>query len=196
MYKIGLFGKANVGKNTTGDIIISELEKLRNEKLQFRSLAFADPVKNIVKMMFPKVQINHLFGPSHFRNTIIEDARDKNGRPLTIRQALLDVGTGLGRAYNDNIWLDNMASKIEEAESDNIDGVVITDVRFKNEFYWLKSLNFKLIKIERETHVKISHVSETLQDSIPINDFDFVVQNNGTLDELAGFIKSDVISIL
>ena len=105
MFKIAISGKASSGKNTIANLI---LETLNNDyaATYYDTIAFADPIKEIIMIMFPHLKKKHLYGSSKFRNTIIKEAVDKNGNLLTIRQALIDIGTGLGRGMNDSIWLD------------------------------------------------------------------------------------------
>lgn len=156
-------------------------------------LAFADPIKQIVKTMFPHVNDEHLYGPSELRNTIIKGAKDEEGNPLTIRQALLDIGTKVGRGYNDSIWLDNMGFRIDEAAKDNKPIVMITDCRFRNEFDWLKEQNFNMIKIKRDSKIQINHVSETAQDSLLDEEFDFIIDNNGSYPDLRRIMCRQII---
>lgn len=197
MYKIALCGKANTGKNTTGEIIQKELASYHNiDSLNHKFFAFADPIKEIAKTMFPKIKKNHLYGPSKFRNTVIEGAKDKEGNPLTIRRLLLDIGTEVGRAYCDSVWLNNMGERLIKAERYNKQAAIITDVRFKNEFDWLKGLGFFLIKVERENETKIAHISETNQDLIKNSDYDFTINNNGNLEELVEIIRLNLLPTL
>lgn len=188
MFKIGLVGKAGSGKDTAAKVIKKHLLFVKTIKL-----AFADPVKKIVKTMFPKVKHRDLFGPSKFRNEIIEGAFDENGNPLTIRKALLYIGTSVGRKYNPNCWIDNMNSRINKA-SNKYDCIIITDCRFPNEFDALKKQDFFMINVIRDNENKINHVSETTQDTI--TNFDFVIDNNGTLSDLENLIEKQLLPAL
>ncbi len=162
----------------------------------FASFAFADPIKQIVQTMFPVVKNDHLYGPSHLRNKIIPGALDAEGNPLTVRRALLDIGTRVGRAYSDNVWLLNMAYRIKEAEKEEKQMAVITDVRFRNEFDWLKGKGFFMIKIIRDNQALINHISETGQNEIKDEEYNYVLDNNGTIDDLLQIIKRDIIPAL
>jgi hypothetical protein len=65
-------------------------------------------------------------------------------------------------------------------------GVVITDVRFKNEIVGVHERGGKLIRVKRPGVDKAewNHPSETEQLTIPDEDFDYVLQNDGTLEDL------------
>src|SRR5271166_6519522 len=127
MYKIAICGRANTGKNTLAKLLEQELYDKINKDWQAKlgspstqswttfhgkSLAFADPIKEIVSIMFPYANKECLYGPSQLRAESIPGAF-KNGKPLTYRQALLDLGTEVGRSYNDKIWLENFDHRYE-----------------------------------------------------------------------------------
>lgn len=193
MYKVAICGKANSGKNTVS-LILSEAirDKVglplsadnRDAKIwRAQNIAFADPIKEMVKQMFPQIPNKHLYGSSQFRSLPITGAF-KDGVPLTIRQLLIDLGTGVGREYKKNLWLDVFDNTFSKAVKKDKDLVIVTDVRFRNEFDHLKNLGFYQIRLLRDDHLKIDHSSETNQDSIKDSEFDYVLTNNGTLDDL------------
>lgn len=187
-------GKANSGKNTAANLILSELswDYIVSEGT---TMAFADPIKEIVRIMFPHVKKKHLYGSSAFRNTLIAGAVDKQGNPLTIRQALIEIGTGLGRAMNDSIWLDVFDHRFAKLAKNN-DTVIVTDVRFPNEFYHLKKNGFISVRINRDTVSKLNHISETNQDAIKDNEFEYILENNGSLEDLTRKIKEELIPLV
>jgi DNA polymerase III delta prime subunit len=192
MYKIALCGKANTGKNTTANIIIEELRK-HNNCIYCKNIAFADPIKKIVRLMFPSIKRKFLFGPSKFRNEIIDGAYDDLGNKLTIRKALLDIGTKVGRSYKDTVWLDVFDHKFNEAVNNGYNVVIVPDLRFNNEYNHLKNKGFFIIKIIRNNDDIIQHISETEQDMIPLSKFDCVIDNNGSLYDLRNTIKNIII---
>lgn len=202
MYKIAISGKANSGKNTAANIIISHLlsAKTASQKtlspfssssFKGKILAFADPIKEILKIMFPHIKVEHLYGSSKHRNTIIEGAKDKKGNPLTIRQALIEIGSVAGRGMQESIWLHVFDSRL--AKIKKYDVVVVPDLRFKNEYEHLKEKGFFLIRIMRDNNKKINDISETDQDSISNDGFHFILKNDGSIEELENVIKTQLI---
>ena len=175
MYKIAICGKAKSGKNTLAEMIQKKLPTL-----SYKQVAFADPVKTIAKTMFPNIPQEYLTGPSEYRKNIIPGAF-KDNQPLTVRQLLIDIGTGLGRSYNRNIWIDAFDKNLSSYKEDLL---ILTDCRFINEFNYLKNKGFFIIKILRNEINFINHVSEIEQDSIPLDKFDFVINNEGSLEDL------------
>lgn len=185
MYKVAICGKAKSGKNTIAKLLKKSLSK--KDKIRCKYLAFADPVKEIARIMFPSIPEEHLTGSSELRSSIIKNAF-KNDSPLTVRQLLIDIGTEMGRSYDKNIWINALGSKLDSLQKKDKDLVILTDCRFINEHNFLKSKGFFTIKVIRNDSTFINHISETEQDGIPESDFDAIIYNNGTLKQL----KKDV----
>ena len=101
--KIGICGKQNSGKSLVADLLYSLfLPDMAFGPMRF--MAFADPIKDIGQMMFPWADKNAWYGSSERRNEWIPDADDKDGKPLTYRQVLIDLGT-LARSYDYDHWV-------------------------------------------------------------------------------------------
>lgn len=181
MYKIAITGKANSGKNTISKLLMEEIHKF--EFNNSYTLAFADPIKEMIRLAYPDIPRKWLYGPSKFRNEVIPGAF-KNGVPLTIRQCLIDIGNDFGRANKPDIWLFNFDIRFAKIMNRNPGLVIVTDCRFRNEFEHLKNLGFYQIRLLRDSYSKINDVSETNQDGILDNEFDFVINNNGTIKNL------------
>ncbi len=203
MHKIAICGKANTGKNTVSKLIYDEIftrywfvSSADGESLtpKVEYIAFADPIKEMARTMFPELKKKWLYGPSKYRTQVIPNAF-KDGNPLTIRQLLIDLGTGVGRAYRDTTWLEAFDYAFRKAQKKKRDIVIVTDVRFRNEFDHLKALGFYQIRLLRDSHLKIDHASETNQDSIGNDEFDYVLENNGTLDRLKAEV-SKIVALL
>lgn len=189
MFKIAITGKANSGKNTISKLIYNEIKK-SNKNIRCKYIAFADPIKAMIRLMFPELPEKYLTGPSFFRSEIIPGAF-KDGNPLTVRQLLIDLGTGIGRNYKESIWLDAFYHTYNKSIK-NKNMIIVTDVRFKNEFDLLKQLGFYQIKLIRNNSTKINHISETNQDSILDSEYNYIINNNGTLLDL----KKEVTNIV
>lgn len=201
MYKIAISGRANTGKNTLSKIIVAELRaKARAwarkrhhvpHTLDVKYMAFADPIKEMIQIMFPDIPDEWLYGSSKYRNEAIAGAF-KNDKPLTVRQLLLDLGTGMGRGYKDSVWLDNFEYRFKKNKKRDI--VIVTDVRFRNEFEHLKNKGFYQIRLYRETgQPTINHISETNQNTIGDEEFDYVIHNDKSLDDLKSEVLSNII---
>lgn len=193
MYKIAITGKANTGKNTIGKLLVSEINKQFTGPVKSKYMAFADPIKEMIRIAYPEIPRKWLYGSSKFITEIIPGAF-KNGVPLTVRQCLIDIGNDFGRANKPDIWLRNFDKRLEKnLKSAHV--LIVTDCRFRNEFDHLKSFGFYQIRLLRDSHTKINDVSETNQDGIKDSEFDYVVNNNSTLEFLEGEVKKIVTQL-
>lgn len=184
MYKIAIMGKANTGKNTLSKMIVRNIRRDYDIYSPCHYIAFADPIKEMVREMFPALPRKFLYGSSKYRNEIIPGAF-KNDIPLTVRQLLIDLGTGVGREYKPTVWLDNFDFRFARIKKTYTQIVVVTDVRFRNEFEHLRNLGFYQIRLYRETgQPEIQHISETGQEAIKDEEFDYVLFNNNPLKKL------------
>ena len=192
MLKIGILGKAGTGKNSTAKIIKNIYATQLDKKINSKIIAFADPIKEIVLTMFPEADKQCLFGSSKLRSNIIDKKYlDSNNNPLTYRQALIDIGTKLGRSYNSNIWINNFDSRFKKLNSDL---VIVSDVRFENEIEYLIENGFYIIKLIRNNDLNINHSTEKDQDNISETKFNLIIDNNNTFkylkNEITKFLKA------
>lgn len=198
MIKIAITGKANSGKNTVGKLLNKGIY-LKEQGVEgsysgwhCKCIAFADPIKEMIRTAYPEIPRKWLYGPSKFRAKEIPGAF-KNGKPLTVRQLLIDLGNDFGRANKPDIWLRNFDRRFEKLiKKGNVPIVIVTDCRFRNEFDHLKSLGFYQIRLLRDAHAKINDVSETNQDGIADHEFNYVIHNNSTLEALENEVKTIV----
>jgi hypothetical protein len=183
MFKIAICGKAKSGKNTLAHFIVKQL-KLDH----YAMIAFADPIKRMIKKMYPNISNEILWGSSEMREQVIQYAL-KDNKPLTIRQLLCDLGD-FGRQYNENIWIMNFEN---EYINKNTQAIICPDVRFRNEFTYLKSQGFFMIRILRSDCMNLTHVSEKQQEQIKNNEFDVIINNNVSLEQLIIDINNNII---
>ena len=202
MYKIAISGKAGSGKDTISKLLVKQLRKANGTNdyiysenyMKVQYVAFADPIKEIARTMFPLLPEIAFTGPSKNRSMPIPGAQ-KNGQALTVRQLLIDIGTN-GRNYDSNIWLNDFKYSFNKSLLSQNNIFVVTDVRFRNEFEHLAKKGFYQIRLYRDDGTPgINHVSETNQNSIFDNEFNYVLDNNGSLNELKAKV-SDIVSLL
>jgi hypothetical protein len=186
--KIALSGRARTGKDTVAQFF--------SRHYGFGdTLAFADPIKEAAKNQYPAIEDKWLYGSSNLRETIIPGAF-KDGMALTVRKLLLDIGTQ-GREKDPDIWVKKLVAKVE-ANYHQDEKFIVSDVRFRNEFDSLKRSDFFLIRLYRpNSSPNINHPSETDQEtSIPNYEFDYILNNNGTPQQLEQEITDKIIPLL
>ena len=125
--------------------------------------------------------------------------RNKITKKSTIRDVMQVLGTNLLRqGFNNNIHVATTLGSIKEDEK-----IIITDTRFPNELQAVKDRGGITIRVNRPDFVensltgekflvkvhKSEHLSET---SLDHAEFDYVIENDGTLKDL----KEKVIEIL
>lgn len=169
-------GMARHGKDQTAEFAYNYL-KQRGERVLLTH--FADFLKDFCK--------------KNYGYKGIKDEED--------REILQRVGTDIVRKNNPDAWVKMMAELLKGIKTE-FDYVLIPDTRFENEIYCLKS-NFKnedvvTIRVIREnfdnglTAEQKAHPSES---SLTNCKFDFVIKNNGTLNDLNDAIKTIIDKI-
>jgi len=158
---IGFAGKAGSGKDTAGKYLV--------DNYLFAHYYFAKPLKEGAKAMF---------------NLTDEQVKNKEkviepwGRsPRELYQLL---GTDVARSIDPNIWIKNAEMFYRQAHGSS---VVITDVRFSNEAFWIRQKGGIVIQIKRDNEpiTKSSHSSEN---GMKESDYDLTILNTGTKQEL------------
>ena len=119
---------------------------------------------------------------------------------LTPRKLLQLLGTEAGRQIiHPNIWVNALFADFENNKSDWLSATnsnwIITDVRFPNEAKAVKDRGGILIRINRPQYLdnglvirKDEHLSETALDDY--DGFDYVIENDGTVQDLIDKVKS------
>lgn len=210
---VGICGIAKSGKDTVGSFLV--------KNHGFVAIAFADPIKRTAAEWFGWNE-DRLWGPSDRRNE-----PDPRYDGLTARKALQFMGTEIGRNLYPDLWCRygvNLAKRLLEAKQDGgpagyhslyyspaggiwhghnvrqVQGVVITDVRFKNEIKAIREAGGKLVRIVREgaglQGAAAQHASEAEQLSIPDSEFDHVLDNNGESLEKLEVLVHGLVEVL
>jgi hypothetical protein len=186
---IGLCGNQGSGKDTVANILVSEYG--------FIKLTFASTLKDIVAILF-SWQRDLLEGLTEesrlWRETTDDFWSEKLSIPsFTPRKALQMIGTDLFRIhFNNDIWTNIVENKIGVMLKNNPNtNIVISDCRFTNEFNLIKQFtDSHIIMILREKNIstnKIYHSSET--EWVNYN-FDAILQNDNSIDDLKSNLKS------
>ena len=179
---IAISGGKGTGKDTIADYICN--------KYCCRKYAFADPLKELAEKIF-KFSKELLWGPSENRDVSIAQF---NG--LTPRKVLETFGDA-GRACYPNIWAELTIQNISQYTVGHFNGVVISDLRMRNELDIVKKHGGIVIRIKRENKKNTStHNSETEQKTIPDSDFDYVIDNNKDIKHLHDQIDSIMKNII
>ena len=181
MIKIALSGKGGVGKNTIATLIAQETLHLQEE--EYTIAAFAAHIKKIIQSLFPNCDEEALYGSSELRqNKITSDLDIELGDEVTYRQVSCDIGK-IGRSYSSLIWIAHIARQLQNSPQNN-KLFIISDLRFIDEFAWARKNGFMMCRIKRDEQLQLNDISETQQDELTDDQFDVIINNNCSLEEL------------
>ncbi len=172
MVLIGLIGNKYSGKSTTANYL--------KQQYNFEEHAFATHLKNIIKTAF-HIDDEYLYGNK--KEDIIHEYNK------TARQIMQITGD----MYKTNFGSDFFVNQIEYIlqNSDNMN-IVISDIRFLNEYNLIKKYGGYMIRINRDSNINSdTHSSET-ENKILIADYTI---NNTTLKELYDQINEIMFNI-
>ncbi len=180
MIIILITGKAGVGKTTLACILRDHINN--NYKLNSHIYNFAMKLKECARIYFGW-----------------NDDKDEKGREL-----LQNIGR-VGRIYNKDIWAEFLLTRIWVENLIPPDIVIVDDWRFPNELeYLVKQGIYKIVTVrieapEREVLKGTETYTDVSETSLPsvfpgekTTVYDYVINNNGELEEL----KEKAISLV
>lgn len=186
---IGLCGIQGAGKDTVGDILVSEYG--------FIKLTFASTLKDIVSVLFswPRDLLEGITEESRiWRETVDDFWTEKTGfENFTPRKALQLIGTDLFRIHFCNdIWSNIVENKIITTLKNNPKtNIVVSDCRFSNEFNLIKKFpNSYIIKVVRTPDISLNGLSHSSETEWLNYNFDEILQNDNSICELKIKLKS------
>lgn len=164
---IGVSGKKGSGKDTFFRIFQEFHPEYQNKK-------FATKVKEICSLL-TDMPIEYFYDRQYYDIYIKQLG-------VNIRELQQKVGTELFRnVLHPDTWIYALFSNYKN------NSWIVTDVRFPNEANYIKSLNGILIRINRGSIID-KHESEIALDDYA--DWDYTIENNGTLLEFEDKIKN------
>tara|TARA_B100000949_G_C14270251_1_gene446975 strand:+ start:1301 stop:1882 length:582 start_codon:yes stop_codon:yes gene_type:complete len=181
---IGIAGKYGSGKGELASMITD------NMKGDAVRLSFADPIKEIVRVLIGnKPKDYHI--PEY---------------NMTVAKLYQVIGTNMFRdMIHKDIWVDHLKKRWGELNGSQDNNtirwwpnnfiLIIDDLRFQNEVDWIRSNDGKIIyvesiNIEREEESRKGRDNKHESENGIISlDPDFIIRNNGSLDELEEHAK-------
>jgi hypothetical protein len=173
---IGILGNKNVGKDTVADYLV--------ETEGFKKISIATNLKKCLSVMFNWDENNFSVENKEINDEIWD---------ITPRKMLQLLGTEFLRDYckdiinckiNFNGKEDDFSYHIKKLFLDNIElfnkkeNIVISDVRFPDEVKFIKWLNGKIIKLEREDAIINQYNNHSSENHISQLEYDAKIENN------------------
>lgn len=203
---IGICGFIGSGKDTVADYLVNFHE--------FRRESFASSLKDAVSSVFgwDRTLLEGRTKESREWREL-EDPwwSERLGKVITPRWILQQWGTEVLRDhFHDDIWIASVENKIRQTK----DNVVITDCRFPNEIKALRASGGKVIRVKRgnepywyQTAVEANdgdYNAASLMVDFKVHpsewswvgtDFDAVLENSASIDELYQSIRDRVLDL-
>ncbi len=211
---IGVAGKKQVGKDTVGNMIQYLTSEVKsnltfvefmedvgitiewiNRGSKWEIKKFAEKVKRVL-MALTDIRRSALEKEEVKQEFLGSEWRDEEGNDIiTNRMALQWIGTDLFRDnFHPNTWVNALMSEYKASDFDKhiLPNWIITDVRFPNEVKAIRERKGILIKVSRETESpENEHESEVALDNY--NEYGYLIDNNGTTEELLNKVRSILI---
>lgn len=197
---ISLSGFIGSGKNTVANIL--------QENYGYKVISFSEVLKDTVAHLFSwdRVMLEGDTKESRdFRNTKDEYWSKILGYEVTPRKMMQIIGTELFQYhFHKNIWVHSLYKRHEH--DINNGNIIFSDSRFKHEMDFVKSLNSKIIFVERNVPDWMSdvvdwyngflNVKPAILDVLHISEHewlgqkpDYTIENKGNLNDLENNVK-------
>lgn len=191
-----------------------QIKKFAGKLKQIANLLTGIPVEKFEDQEFKK---SYLGKEWNFNETYDDFLLWAEGKPMTVRTFLQRLGTeGLRTGLHENVWVNALFAdyqpnstwdkfinekgeevyKFPEPIHADYPNWIITDVRFPNEAQAIKDKGGVVVRIERQKHTGLGEFPMPLQKLHPsetsLDDwkFDYVINNNGTLEQLLEATKT------
>ena len=167
---IGVLGRSRVGKDTFAKILCNEND--------FQVKRLAGPLKSAVYALYGFTE-TQLEGPE---KEIVDPRWGIRPRDAMI-QMTKDMMTFMGTDFfTKRFW------EMYDADVNARFPIVIPDVRYAHDLLWIRSRGGIIVKICRHNPCGVMHSVENHIDEI--NDVDMVFNNNGSLEDFEGSVRT------
>lgn len=195
MTLIGLGGKLRAGKDEIADHLVRHHGYVK--------IGMSDALHEAMLALDPIVGAIGKYGPTseadtwRYSSLIAEVGYVEAKKIPEVRRLLQQLGTEVGRKMiGEDTWTNIVRRRIDELEEKGIP-VVLTGIRFPNELaiiderYGVGAITIWVERpgVEAPSTSTASHSSEN---SVTAKDFDFILDNDGTLEQL--YAKVDLIA--
>lgn len=181
---LGLYAPApESGKSTVAEYL--------HQKSDYTRLSFAEPLKRMIAVLLNAYGI--------VEERIVYYLYDSKGKSEVIpeigktsRYLFQTLGTEWGRnLVNRDLWVNAVKTRIEQAST----STVTDDVRFETELVLYAQPNRYLVKIVRPDAPTPENAAHESNRVFPDHMFDYVVINDGTLDDLYKSVTEVIVDI-
>lgn len=174
---IGIGGYASTGKDAVADILEGSYGFYRTSMSQLMNAALC--------RLDPQIEVRH--GVVFRYSELIRQLGYTKAKELPeVRRLLQAIGTEVGRdMFGQTFWVDQMRNNLDNYTTEA--SVAVTGIRFPDEVDMIRELGGRLWWVMRPGYGPVNrHTSDNL---LTYEDFDRVVMNDGTLDDLEQMVR-------
>lgn len=179
---IGVTGLKQHGKSTIANILV--------KKHGFVSFSFADGVRRMAEAIDPYVDVRQLgaaIGTMRYSQVVKQYGYESAKALPDVRRLLQRIGAEGGRnIFGENVWVGALDAIVEPYLMKGTN-VVIPDVRFPNEAFYIEECGGTLIRVERPIgQLSVdTHDSEKFVGQLPVA---YTIRNTGSIQDLEALI--------
>jgi len=169
MKVIGLVGYPRTGKDAIAQKLV--------EDHGFVRLAFGDSVKRLLLAT----------DPSYNDNIDVLEKRKANGTYET-REKIQNLGQVL-RNFDEDFWVNTVREEFMDLPDDS--SVIITDIRYQNEFHFVKDVGGEVVGIERPGYGPVNGHESEVNTGVLLDHADRKILNDATLQDAVAALLSE-----
>ena len=171
---LGLGGFARSGKDAVADVL---------ESMGWKRTYFSKSLNEAMKLINPLIDVTGLRYADLVNTVGYEDAK----KTPEVRRLLQVLGTEVGRnLFGQNVWSDLIKDEVTKVMNSG-DSIVVTGVRYPNELDMIRSLGGKTWWVHRPGYGPVN--SHSSDNALSYEDFDYVIMNDGRLEDLPGIVE-------
>jgi hypothetical protein len=169
MKVIGLVGYPRTGKDAIAQKLV--------EDHGFVRLAFGDSVKRLLLAI----------DPSYNDNLDVLEKRKASGIYDT-REKLQNLGQVL-RNFSEDFWVDTLRKEFMELPEEA--SVIITDIRYQNEFHFVKDVGGEVVGIERPGYGPVNAHESEVNTGVLLEHAGRTITNGSTIQQAVDALLSE-----
>ncbi len=173
---VAITGPKGCGKDTVGQMI-KEIYPQHDPE----TIAFADPIKNVIRHIF-NLGDESVYSYDRLKRATLKLKDEESFYTIDGRRLVREIGM-LMRNYDEKQFTNYVVGAIRYEPTRLW---IVTDLRFDNEYTVMKNLGAKIIKITRPSYRYDGHITERAFDDHLV---DKIIMNDGDLDFLRTRVK-------
>jgi hypothetical protein len=182
---IGIGGALAAGKDTVADHLVA--------KHGWKKHWMSEPLNDALLTLNPVIEIDNDHFKVRYARLVSEVGYTAAKEHPEVRRLLQVLGTEVGRnMIGEDTWVDIAGRKIDDSRLAERRDVIITGVRFKNELTMIKQRGGILLYVDRPGRSSTVHAAHASENSLTKDDFDVVVDNIGTLENLYDIVDMEI----